>query len=69
MRHADQIRFLRSLGVLPPAEPEQSDEEPQFPSFDGGARTSAPLPSNPEAEHGQTVVQIIQRSLWGEGGW
>jgi hypothetical protein len=63
-----QRRVLRALGLLPPEQAEQP-EEPGLPSFDGGARETPPLPSDPEADHGQTVVQIIQRSLWGEGGW
>jgi hypothetical protein len=44
-----QRRVLRALGLLPPEQAEQP-EEPGVPSFDGGARETPPLPSDPEAD-------------------
>ena len=64
----NQRRVLRALGLLPP-EQAQQPEEPEVPSFDGGARETPPLPSDPEADHGQTVVKSVQRWKSGQGGW
>jgi hypothetical protein len=64
----NQRRVLRALGLLPP-EQAQPPEEPQVVDFDGGCREPAPLPSDPEAEHDQTVLEIVQRAKWGQGGW
>ena len=64
----NQRRVLRALGLFPPAQAEQP-EEPEVVNFDGGCREPAPLPSDPEADHGQTVVEIVQRWKSGQGGW
>ena len=65
MTRAEQIRFLRQLGILPPEVTEQSDADPQAPSFDGGVRQTPPLPS----DHNQTVLEIVQNWKSGQGGW
>jgi hypothetical protein len=67
MRPEQERELLRTLGVLgeeEPAEPEQRED----PDFDGGARMTPPLPSNPALEHDQTVLEIAQRAKWG-GQW
>jgi hypothetical protein len=43
-----------------PNDREQSEE----PDFDGGLRSPAPAPADPEAEHDQTVLQIVQEARW-----
>jgi hypothetical protein len=68
-----QAQFLRSIGVVPPAqvdddgnvvspapadEPEVDDDE--HISFDGGAREPPPMPSDPMREHNELVLEILQ---------
>lgn len=47
---------LASIGVISPATAEPETESPV--SFDGGARNSAPLPSDPLAEHDRMVAEL-----------
>ena len=68
MRRAQQIAFLRSLGVLPPEQPgRHADEEQQAPSFDGGVREPAIETSDPWRDHDELALLVAQRAKWGLG--
>jgi hypothetical protein len=58
---------LRALGLLPPERAKQP-EEPEVVDFDGGCREPAPPPSDPEADHGQTVVKSSGDGSRGKAG-
>ena len=68
---------MRALGVLPELTPEPPrDEAGRYTAkkplgFDGGARQSVPLPSDPVADHHALLAELlaarhVQRSA---GGW
>lgn len=68
---AESQRMLASLFGLAPAnqptaEPEQ---EPGPPDFDGGVREPAPGPSDPEAEHGEFLIEMLRNTTGGGGQW
>jgi hypothetical protein len=68
---AERNRALLTLlhpGIAGTDEPPSEPEGP--PNFDGGVREPAPGPSDPEAEHNQTLLPLLQsRDLSGGGGW
>jgi hypothetical protein len=61
---AEQIAFLQAVGLLPTEDAtEEPAEDPGPPSFDGGARETAPSTERDiEAEHNETVVQFLRGS-------
>ena len=61
MTRAQQVGFLRSLGVLPPEQAEQPDGEPAAPSFDGGVRESDNW-TDPMRDHDELVFDVAQRA-------
>lgn len=68
MSFASQDALARMFGLIGPQDSE--DAEPEGPpDFDGGAREPAPAPSDPEAEHGATIVALFQNQGDGGGRW
>jgi hypothetical protein len=52
----------------------EESEEPQEPegppNFDGGVREPAPVPSDPEQEHNELVLDFLQaKQMEGGPGW
>lgn len=70
MNHAESVRFLQTLGMLPKEEAEELPEN-EAPDFDGGARETPPLPSDPEADMNSLIVDLAaaKRVSRGPHGW
>lgn len=64
LKHAEAIRQLH--GSDP--EPVEVDEDTGPPDFDGGAREPAPVPSDPEADFNETMVELAREARSGRGG-
>lgn len=70
MSLANTRALAELLGLVPAnqptAEPEPEQEGP--PDFDGGARETAPGPSDPEAEHNDFLIEALKNMPSGGGG-
>jgi hypothetical protein len=56
---AGDVEFVRSIHGTD-SEPRELDRTGP-PDFDGGARETAPLPSDPEADHAGLVLEYLRR--------
>ena len=59
------------LGLVPrESEPDPEEAETYVTDFDGGARQTAPAQSDPEADHGAFLLELIHQTPRGSsGGW
>ena len=58
------------LGLVPrESEPEPEEAEIYVTDFDGGPRRTAPVQSDPQADHGAFLLELINQTPRGHGGW